>query len=243
MFSTLPCRVQTSATGPTAHGHSSRWCDPQVRALEVPGDNLVRHPDNGDMPLAPSGLTSAQRIRAVANAVNLSTPLGLAVSAIGRARVRRGPRGLILAEHYVLPFPKAGAFTLGNVVSHRTHPGATRHPQPGHPRPRGRPRLAVHGHPGAAVPTAVRPLLRVVVASHRRPGLGQPVRTQRRPGRGWLHPASGDERRVPQDRGQSTGPGHPGAGYTRIVTPSRRAERSFWRAARSRRSRFTSSGS
>lgn len=70
----------------------------------------------GDMPQDQSRLTTAQRIRAVANVVNLTTPLGLGMSAIGRARLRRGPRGLILAEHYGLPFPRAGAFTVGNVV-------------------------------------------------------------------------------------------------------------------------------
>ncbi len=50
------------------------------------------------------------------NAVNLSTPLGLLVAVLGRARLRLGPRGLILAEGYRLPFPVAGAFTVGDVV-------------------------------------------------------------------------------------------------------------------------------
>lgn len=55
-------------------------------------------------------------IRAVANTVNLSTPVGLAIAAAGRARFRRGPDGLVFAENYRLPFPIAGAFTVGNVV-------------------------------------------------------------------------------------------------------------------------------
>jgi len=37
-------------------------------------------------------------VRRVANILNLSTVLGLVVAALGRARVRRGPHGLLLAE-------------------------------------------------------------------------------------------------------------------------------------------------
>ncbi len=55
-------------------------------------------------------------VRAVANAVNLSTPLGLLVSLIGRSRLRRGPNLIWYAERYRLSFPIAGAFTMGNVV-------------------------------------------------------------------------------------------------------------------------------
>ncbi|HEX6877990.1 MAG TPA: hypothetical protein VF165_20180 [Nocardioidaceae bacterium] len=56
------------------------------------------------------------RVKAAANVVNGSTLLGVAVAAVGRARLERGPRGLVLATGYALPFPVAGAFTLGNVV-------------------------------------------------------------------------------------------------------------------------------
>lgn len=56
------------------------------------------------------------RLRAVGNAVNLTTPLGLLVARIGGARIRRGPRGLVLAERYRLSFPIAAAFTIGNVI-------------------------------------------------------------------------------------------------------------------------------
>ena len=56
------------------------------------------------------------RVRNLANWCNLSTPLGLAVALIGRARIFRGPRGLWMAEGYRLAFPVAGAFTLGSVV-------------------------------------------------------------------------------------------------------------------------------
>lgn len=59
---------------------------------------------------------SLLRLRRVGNAINLTTPLGLLVARIGGARTRRGPRGLVLAEGYRLPFPIAAAFTIGNVV-------------------------------------------------------------------------------------------------------------------------------
>lgn len=49
--------------------------------------------------------------------MNLSTPLGLAVATAGRARIRRGPRGLWLADGYRPRFPDGGAFTIGNVIT------------------------------------------------------------------------------------------------------------------------------
>ncbi len=58
----------------------------------------------------------AWRVKAVVNAVNGSTLLGLGVAAVGRARLRRGPRGLVLATGYRLRVPRASAFTVGNVV-------------------------------------------------------------------------------------------------------------------------------
>jgi len=77
----------------------------------------------------------AHRVRRVANWLNLTTPLGLLVAAAGRARVRRGPDGLLVAEGYRLPFPVAGAFTIGDVVTtastleelERRTPGVTAH--------------------------------------------------------------------------------------------------------------------
>ncbi|MGI3785995.1 MAG: hypothetical protein ACRYG2_35060 [Janthinobacterium lividum] len=63
-----------------------------------------------------TALTAVQRTRRTANLVNLSTPLGLTVAWLGRARRRPGPYGLVLAEGYRLPFPVAGAFTVGDVV-------------------------------------------------------------------------------------------------------------------------------
>lgn len=55
-------------------------------------------------------------MRAVGNVVNLSTILGLVIAKVGRAQLSRSERGLILAEHYRRGFPKASAFTVGNVV-------------------------------------------------------------------------------------------------------------------------------
>ena len=63
------------------------------------------------------------RLRAGANLVNLSTPLGIAVGLLGRSSFTRGPRGLVLASAYRLPVPPAPAFTLGNVVITRLPPG------------------------------------------------------------------------------------------------------------------------
>ncbi|MGA4507944.1 hypothetical protein ACQB6R_02795 [Propionibacteriaceae bacterium G1746] len=56
------------------------------------------------------------RVRNFANWCNLSTPLGLVVASIGRARVVRGEDGIWLAEGYRLGFPMASAFTVGSVV-------------------------------------------------------------------------------------------------------------------------------
>jgi hypothetical protein len=54
--------------------------------------------------------------RRVGNLLNLSTTLGLLLAALGGARVRRGPYGLLLAEGCRLPLFGAGAVTIGNVV-------------------------------------------------------------------------------------------------------------------------------
>jgi hypothetical protein len=61
-------------------------------------------------------LSVAVRVKRLGNLVNLSTALGLLVARLGRAEVRPGPRGLLLADGYRLPFPVAGAFTVGNVL-------------------------------------------------------------------------------------------------------------------------------
>ncbi|MER7501931.1 hypothetical protein AB0L05_01645 [Nonomuraea pusilla] len=56
------------------------------------------------------------RLRRAVNYVNLATPLGLLIAAVGGAERRPGPDGLILAYGYRYRFPIAGAFTVGNVV-------------------------------------------------------------------------------------------------------------------------------
>lgn len=61
--------------------------------------------------------TGWQWARFAGNFINLSTIVGLGVAKIGRATIKRGPRGLFLTEGYHLKFPIAGAFTIGNVVT------------------------------------------------------------------------------------------------------------------------------
>ncbi len=63
-------------------------------------------------------LTGPQRLRRVVNLVTLGTPLGLALARSGRARIERGPGGLLLALEYrsPVPAPRAPAVTVGDVV-------------------------------------------------------------------------------------------------------------------------------
>ncbi|MCD4850238.1 hypothetical protein LN996_05400 [Arthrobacter sp. AK01] len=68
-------------------------------------------------------MTPAQRLRQVANVLNLSTLLGLGVATAARTTVSRGPRGLLIAAGYDWKLPHAGAFTLGNVVIYRAPHG------------------------------------------------------------------------------------------------------------------------
>ena len=53
--------------------------------------------------------------RNLANVANLSTPLGLALAALGGGRLRR-VGGQIVAEDVTLPVVTAGAMTVGSVV-------------------------------------------------------------------------------------------------------------------------------
>lgn len=69
------------------------------------------------------GMRRLHRVRRTLNYVNLSTPLGLLVARLGGARTAAGPGGLILAHGYRIPFPIAGAFTVGNVVLTRHEEG------------------------------------------------------------------------------------------------------------------------
>jgi hypothetical protein len=68
------------------------------------------------------GLTGWERFKLVVNFLNLSTLGGFVVAMIGRAKVRRGPRGLFYATGYQLGFPIANAFTIGNVVLTKNQP-------------------------------------------------------------------------------------------------------------------------
>ena len=55
-------------------------------------------------------------MRQAVNAVLGGTLLGLAAAKAGSARLAPGPNGLVLATGYRLGFPRAVAFTVGNVV-------------------------------------------------------------------------------------------------------------------------------
>ncbi|MGH8775495.1 MAG: hypothetical protein ACRDWI_10090 [Jiangellaceae bacterium] len=61
-------------------------------------------------------VSPAHRVRQVVNVVNLSTPIGLLVGALGRVRFRLGPNGLVLGYGYRLVVPRNSTFTVGNVV-------------------------------------------------------------------------------------------------------------------------------
>jgi hypothetical protein len=61
-------------------------------------------------------VTRAQRIRRMVNLINLSTPIGLLIARVARARLTPGPDGLLLAYGYGLALPSNSAFTVGNVV-------------------------------------------------------------------------------------------------------------------------------
>ena len=58
-------------------------------------------------------------MKRAANWANGSTPLGLVIARIGAARVEDAERGLLLATGYRIGVPRAGAFTVGNVVLSR----------------------------------------------------------------------------------------------------------------------------
>ncbi len=58
------------------------------------------------------------RLRQVANYLNLSTPIGLALARAGHGRPSRGPHGVLVAHGYRarFPAPNAPAVTIGDVV-------------------------------------------------------------------------------------------------------------------------------
>jgi hypothetical protein len=57
------------------------------------------------------------QVRRVANWLNLMTPIALLIAKVGRARLSRPGQGMWLATDYRYDFPKAGAFTIGSVVT------------------------------------------------------------------------------------------------------------------------------
>jgi hypothetical protein len=73
-------------------------------------------PSTSPTPAPLAGVRAVHLLRAAGNALNLTTGLGLVVALAGRARVRRGPQVLLVAEGYRLPVPRAGAFTIGGIV-------------------------------------------------------------------------------------------------------------------------------
>ncbi|MBB6403291.1 hypothetical protein [Arthrobacter sp. AZCC_0090] len=64
-------------------------------------------------------MTPGERLRQIANALNLSTLPGVMIARAANAPRTRGPRGLIIASGYGWTLPKAAAFTVGNVVLFR----------------------------------------------------------------------------------------------------------------------------
>ncbi|HEY5134348.1 MAG TPA: hypothetical protein VIJ41_01040 [Candidatus Nanopelagicales bacterium] len=65
-------------------------------------------------------MSSAYRVRQVVNVLNLSTLLGLLVAKASGAALSRGADGIVLATGAHGSFPRASAFTVGNVVILRT---------------------------------------------------------------------------------------------------------------------------
>jgi hypothetical protein len=55
-------------------------------------------------------------VRAVVTAVNGTTAAGLLVALAGRARLRRGRDGVLIAEGYRLRVPPTTCFTVGSVI-------------------------------------------------------------------------------------------------------------------------------
>lgn len=74
---------------------------------------------SSEPPASTATLTGAERLRAVANALNLSTAAGLLLAKLSRTPVEPGPHGLLLGTNYTPTLPMAGAFTVGNVIFYR----------------------------------------------------------------------------------------------------------------------------
>lgn len=110
----LPCDEAVALVGSECQ-HILSTRPPRVQTIGARGWRAI----HGRAKLA--SVTSNQpgpthRLRAIANWVNLSTPLGLAIATAGGASIRKGPQRLFIGEGYRWRFPKAGAFTVGSVV-------------------------------------------------------------------------------------------------------------------------------
>jgi hypothetical protein len=55
-------------------------------------------------------------VRTVLTAVNGTTLVGLAIAAASRARVHRGPGGVLVASGYRFRLPRQSCFTVGSVI-------------------------------------------------------------------------------------------------------------------------------
>ncbi|HEY2550529.1 MAG TPA: hypothetical protein VGI64_08130 [Streptosporangiaceae bacterium] len=64
------------------------------------------------------------QVRRAVNLVNGSTLAGIAVAAMGGARLHRASDGLLVATGYRLPVPPSSAFCLGNVIVARPEPAS-----------------------------------------------------------------------------------------------------------------------
>lgn len=61
-------------------------------------------------------MRAAYRVRTAVNLVNGATLLGAMIALAGRARLSRGPDGLLIGVGYRLPVPVAPAFCVGGVI-------------------------------------------------------------------------------------------------------------------------------
>ena len=136
MFSTRHPRVQTTSgqprppprlpiREPNRHPPNSTGTrEPNRHPRAILSPHLPIQPADGSqtrpgLPIRLSCQTSGMhlwQLRELGNRLNGSTLLGLAIARLGGANMKRGPRGMFVAEGYRLPFPLAGAFTVGDVV-------------------------------------------------------------------------------------------------------------------------------
>jgi hypothetical protein len=68
--------------------------------------------------MGPTRLRARDWVRRVANVLTLATPAGLLLAVMGRASLRPGPHGTLVAAGYRarFPAPRAPAVTIGDVI-------------------------------------------------------------------------------------------------------------------------------